>query len=38
MLEKLQITGDEWNEDGMKRVDFINKSLISSPTQSSEKW
>ena len=25
-------------EDRMKRVDFINNSLISSSTQTSEKW
>ena len=26
-LEKFQRTRDEWNEDRMKRVDFINKRL-----------
>ena len=25
--EKLQKTGDKWNEDRMKRLDFINKRL-----------
>ena len=26
-LEKLQRARDEWNEDRMKRIDFINKRL-----------
>ena len=26
-LEKLQRTRDKWNEDRMKRLDFINKRL-----------
>ena len=26
-LEKLQRARDEWNKDGMKRLDFINKRL-----------
>ena len=26
-LEKLQKTRDKWNEDGIKRLDFINKRL-----------
>ena len=38
VLERLQMTRDEWNEDRMKRVDFINKSLVSSSTQSSGEW
>ena len=38
VLEKLHMTRDVENEDRMKRVDFINKCLISSSTQSSEKW
>ena len=27
VLEKLQKARDKWNEDQMKRIDFINKSL-----------